>query len=233
MRRTKGLAVVTLLLGCHGLALGADKGAGSFVPFPLASVHLEQNVTDADAEVVFEVKGGKEGLAKLTVVGPDGRTVIDFTAPGASALFGIQQLRFEPLEHHDAKGLMSTYPEGTHTFGGATAAGGKLHGKAALSHKLPATASSLRPAAKARGVNANGLKITWSPVKDATAYIIKLEQPMLGVNLTSTLPGSVATFGVPEGLLRAGTEYQLAIGTVSDEGNMSFVETTFTIAGNE
>ena len=44
-------------------------------PFAIASVHFEQNATDADVEVVFEVRGGDEGLTQLTVVSPDGRMV--------------------------------------------------------------------------------------------------------------------------------------------------------------
>jgi hypothetical protein len=73
------IAGVTFLLSSHGLALGAGKESGPPLPFAVANVRFEQNATDGDAEVVFEVKGGKEGLAKLTVVSPDGRTVIDFT----------------------------------------------------------------------------------------------------------------------------------------------------------
>jgi hypothetical protein len=96
-RRIQILAGVALLLGSYGLALGAGKETGSSVPLAVASVYLEQNATDGDAEVVFEVKGGKDGLAKLAVVSPDGRTVIDFTAPDASTL-GIRQFRFESPE---------------------------------------------------------------------------------------------------------------------------------------
>src|SRR3990170_1930018 len=142
-RRIQILAGIALLLCSHGLALGADKEPGSFVPFAVASVRFEQNATDGDAEVVFEVKGGKEGLAKLTVVSPDGRTVIDFTAPNASTL-GIRQFRFETPEPGDVESLKSAYPEGVYTFTGATAAGGKLRGESPLNHKLPPTASVLR-----------------------------------------------------------------------------------------
>jgi hypothetical protein len=199
----------------------------------VAAVRLEQNATDGDAEVVFEVTGGKEGLAKLTVVAPGGRTVVEFTAPDASASLGIRQFRFETPEPRDMKALTAAYPEGTYTFAGVTAAGERLHGKAMLSHALPGTASFLRPTGNARGVDARNLKITWSPVESAAAYIVKIEQPKLGVSLTSTLPGSVATFGVPEGFLRPATQYKLAIGTVSGKGNISFVETTFTTAGKQ
>jgi len=225
------LAVAGLLLGGHGVALGADKGSGAPVPFAVASVRLEHNATDGDAEIVFEVKGGKEGLAKLTVVSPGGRTVIDFTAPEAAASLGIREFHFETPEPRDVKSLTSAYPEGEYTFAGATAAGERLHGKSTLSHRVPAAASFIRPTVNARDVDTRNLKIMWGPVENAAAYIVKIHQRKLGVNLTATLPGSVATFGVPDGFLRPGVEYHLSIGTVSVEGNISFVETRFATAG--
>jgi len=117
-KRMQMVAGVTLLLGSDGLALGVGKESGPSVPFAVASVRFEQNATDGDAEVMFEVKGGKEGLAKLAVVSPDGRTVIDFMAPDASTL-GIRRFRFETPEPGDVKSLKSAYPEGVYTFAGA------------------------------------------------------------------------------------------------------------------
>ena len=226
------LAVAGLVVSGHGSALGAEKGPGTSASFSLATVRMEQNATDGDSEIVFEVTGAKDGLARLTVVGPGGRTVIDFSAPEAPGALGIRQFRFETPEPRDLKSLTAAYPEGVYTFTGTTTAGAKLHGKATLSHRLPATTSFLQPKGNARGVDATK-KITWSPVGSVAAYIVKIEQSKLGLNLSSTVPGTVAAFGVPEGLLRPGTEYKLAIGTVSEQGNISFVETTFTTAGRE
>ena len=232
-RRILILAGIMLLLGSHGLALGVGKESGPSVPFAVASVHFEQNATDRDAEVVFKVKGGDDGLARLTVVSPDGRTVIDFTAPDASTL-GIRQFRFESPEPGDVESLKSAYPEGVYTFAGATAAGDKFYGESSLNHKLPATASFLRPGAGAKGVGAKDVEITWTPVKNLAAYIIEIEQEALDVHITAKLPGSGATsFAVPNGFLLPGTEYKLGIGSVTDEGNISVVETTFTTARRE
>jgi hypothetical protein len=221
------LAVTALLLGSPSLALGAEKGSVSAVPFPVASVHFEQNATDGDAEVVFQVKGGKEGVVKLTVVSPDGRTVIDFTAPHASTL-GIRQFHFETPEPRDINTLQSAYPEGTYTFSAATASGDKFRGQAALNHTLPPTASFLWPKPGARDVSVTNVKIAWNPVMNLSAYIITIKAMKVGGSLEATLPTSAAVFSMPEGFLRPGTEYKLAIGTVSAEGNISFAETTFT-----
>jgi hypothetical protein len=231
-RRIHLLAGVTLLLGFYALAPGAGKESGPSGPFAVARVHFEQNATDGDVEVVFEVKGGDAGLAKLAVISPDGRTVIDFTAPDASTL-GIRQFRFESPEPGDVASLKSAYPEGVYTFAGATAAGEKHYGESTLNHKLPATAAFLRPGDGARGVGVKDLEINWTPVKNLAAYIIEIEQDELDINLSAKLPGSVVTFVVPDGFLAPGTQYEISIGTMSHEGNISFVETSFTTAGKK
>jgi len=231
-RKLQILAAATLLLSSHGQALGVDKQSGLPVPFEVASVHFEQNATDGDVEVVFEVEGGDEGVAKLTVVSPDGRTVIDFTAPDASTL-GIRTFRFESPEPGDVKRLKAAYPEGGYIFSGETVGGDKLRGNCTLNHKLPATVSFLRPRANAENVDGEGLIITWTPVKNLAAYIIEVEQEELDVSILAKLPGSVATFTMPGGFLLPGTEYKLGIGAVAEEGNISFVETVFKTAAQE
>ncbi len=50
----------------------------------------------------------------------------------------------------------------------------------------------------------------------------------LGTRVEAVLPRGTTSFAVPEGFLMPGTEYELAIGTVDEAGNISFVETPFT-----
>jgi hypothetical protein len=201
-------------------------------PFAVATIHFEQNATDGDFEAIVEVMGGDEGLARLAVVAPDGRSVIDVTAPAATTL-GVRQLRFESPEPGDFASLKAAYPEGAYTFTGTTAAGAKHQSTATLQHALPAAAALLRPVARARGVGVRDLIVTWTAVRNATAYIVTIEQAELDVSITAKLPGAVDRFAVPNGFLRAGTTYQLGIGTVTRGGNSSFVETTFTTADKE
>lgn len=232
-RRMQILTGAPLLLGFLGLALVVvGKASGPPVPFAVANVYFEQNATDGDFEVVFEVKGGDKGLAKLAVVSPDGRTVLDFTAPDASTL-GIRQFRFESPEPANFESLRSAYPEGVYTFTATSVAGDKLRSESKLNHKLPATVSFLRPTAGALDVGVKDMEVTWTPVKGLAGYIVKIEQDELGVSIMAKLPESVAKFAVPNGFLLPGTEYQLGIGTVTNDGNVSFVETTFTTAGKK
>lgn len=218
---------VALLLGPAGLAGAAGEAAPA--KLPTAHVHFEQNATDGDVEVVFRAKGGAEGLARLRVLAPDGRTVIDFAAPDPSTL-GIREFEFESPEPKDVAGLKAAYPEGVYVFTGATAAGHELRGESTLRHGLPATTSFVRPAAGARGVPARDLEIGWTAVAGVSGYIVEIEQDDLDVHLETRLPAEATSLRVPDGLLRPGTEYELGIATVSEAGNVSFVETSFTTA---
>jgi len=209
---------------------GAQSTAG--MRLPEATVRFEQNASDGDVEVVFDAGGAPEGLSKLVVRSPDDRVVIDFTAPDGSTM-GIRTFRFESPEPSDVAALQAAYPQGVYTFSGKTVSGVELHGKATLSHELPATVSFLNPAEESEDVSTKGLKITWSPVKGLAAYIIEIEQEELHLNMTATLPASAASFMVPDGFLLPGTEYNLSIGTQSAIGNRSFVETSFETASDD
>ncbi len=196
-------------------------------PLPVASVYFEQNATDGDVEVVFSAKGGGDGLAHFKVVSPDGRTVIDFTAPDETTM-GIRQFHMESPEPRDVGRLKTAYPEGKYEFSAQTFSGVALTGASTLSHRLPATAQFMTPAPEAKDVSTKNVMISWNTVPGVTRYIVKIEQDELGTKIETTLSGSATSFDVPDGFLAPGTKYELAIGTVSAAGNISFVETSFT-----
>jgi hypothetical protein len=228
----KGMQIISgviFFIGTLFLSSGICQESGSSVPFSAANVRFEQNATDGDVEVVFEVKGGDEGLANLTVVSPDGRTIIEFRAPDASNL-GIRQFRFESPEPTDVESMKAAYPEGGYKISGTSATGEEFYSEVTLNHELPATTSFKVPAADAEGVGIKDQVITWTPVKNIAAYMINLEQEEQNLNVTARLAGSVNQFAVPEGFLHANSEYKLGIGTVSEAGNISFIETSFTTA---
>lgn len=210
--------------------VAAEKPAAKSEPFELVSARFEQNATDGDVEVVFEALASDDGLTKLTVVAPDGRTIVDFAAPGRAAM-GIREFRFESPEPTDKAALKKAYPEGEYTFTGSTSGGAQFKDKAALSHKLPPTTSFISPKADARNVATKDLKISWAPVKGVDGYMIEVAPSKTSAHLEVKLPASATSFVVPEGILMPGAECQLGIGTVSTDGNISVIETSFTTAG--
>ncbi len=221
------LAVSVVVVIVSGLPGRADAQASAAKAFPTATVHLERNATDNDFEVVFEVKGADAGLAELTVVAPDRRTVVAFKAPDASTL-GIRSFRFESPEPSDLKALRAAYPEGVYEFSGRTSKGTQFTGTSTLTHRLAGSATLVKPGQATATVAVKGLKLAWKPVEGVASYSVGIKHEESNVNLTALLPASSTSFAVPDGFLAPGKKYTLAVGAVTREGNITFVETTFT-----
>ncbi len=227
LRVSMSAALLLILSDWSGFAVAKTARTD---PFATASVRFEQNATDGDVEVVFEAKGGDDGLAHLKVISPDGRTVIDFNAPDATTL-GIRQFIMESPEPDDVAALKAAYPEGKYEFRGKTLSGKTLAGTSGLRYSLPPITRIKTPVPKAKNVSAGSARISWSAVAGVAHYIVDIEQDELGMKLKAVLPRGTTSFAVPDGILLPGTEYELAIGTISETtGNISYVETSFTTA---
>jgi hypothetical protein len=217
------LMAAVLLAACSGAARADEK-------LEVATVSLEQTMQDADIEMKFDAIAGEGGLVTLKVVAPDGRTVIDLTAPDSK--LGMRHLTFESPEPKKADGkLQADFPEGTYKFTANTVDGKKLQGDAALSHKFPEATSLVRPRPDEENVPVTGLQIRWKPIKDVSGLVFVLEQEATGREIHAELPAAVTSFTVPDGFMTPGTEYKVSIGTVSKLGNKSVFETSFTTAG--
>ena len=234
-------AILTLLsllaLGAKGFALAGESKKLTRVEadgeFEHAAIRIEQNATDEDVEVVFEATSGDHGLATLRVSAPDGRTVIDFKAPDSK--LGIRHLVLESPEPTNDGRLQKDFPAGEYTFTGSTVSGETLTSKAALSHKLPGAAFLVRPQPpRESNVPVKGLQFKWTAPKDLASCVVVVEHEETGAKLfQATLSGDATTLAIPDGLLAPGTPYTLELGTVTHEGNRSFVETSFTTTGKK
>jgi hypothetical protein len=200
--------------------------------FPVALIRFEQNATDGDVEVVIVASARREGLTSLTVTAPDGRKIVEFASdkPGRPNASGIRQFEFESPEPKDVESVKAAFPSGAYTFEGETESGARLRDTATLSHHLPPTTKLIYPQPEAKNVTFESPKIAWAPVPDVAGYMIELEQEDTGEVITAKLSPKHTTFVVPHGFTVPGTEYTLGIGTVSKDGNVSFIETSFTTA---
>jgi hypothetical protein len=231
INRFRFCAGLVVLLCVRSVSFAAEEKADTPASFSVASVHLEQNATDGDVEAVIEVIGGDDGLTKLTIVDPNGQSIVDVSAP-VGATLGMRQFHFETPEPKDVDSLKKAFPEGAYAVTGTTADGKTLRDKRMLTHKLPAPTTILRPKADAKNVDPHHLEISWTAVKDAAGYTIELEGEG-GADLTAKLPKSVTKFAVPDGFLQPGADCQVGIGTVSADGNVSVVEVEFKTAGKK
>ena len=190
-----------------------------------ATLRLEHNVTDKDLEVVIEAKSVTEGLTKLTVIGPDGKNIVDLKGP---PLLGLRHFSFETPEPKELSSIKKAYPEGEYKFVGESVSGVKTTGQATFNHNLLQAVSIISPEADQEGIKVKNFKIEWSPVKDAVGYVLSLEQMQSETNFSTRLPGNTTSFVVPDGFLVAGSEYTLGLGAIAKNGNITFIETSFT-----
>lgn len=214
-----------LLLAVPGPAPASDE------EFEHTAVRFEQNISDKDVEVVLEATSENAGLATLKIVAPNGRTVVDFRSPDSR--LGIRHFKLESAEVKNDGRLQKDFPEGEYTFTGVTVTGVKLRGSAVLSHKLPKAPAIVRPRPEAKDVSINGLQIRWDGAKNLAGVVVIVEQEETKRMISATLPGTATTFTVPSGFLLPDTEYKLAIGSVSSDGNISYFETEFTTGGKK
>ena len=196
--------------------------------FDRLSVYLERNVQDHDAEIRFEVSGAKEGLTALKVLAPGERTVIDIRTPDSK--LGIRQLTTESPEPDDDRVVRADFAAGTYRFEGRTTKGTTLRDEARLSHVFPEPAAFEYPRSGQKDVPHTALTLRWSMPANIESCVLVIEQDGSRYEIRALLPGSAKSFTVPEGFLRAGQIYTLAIGTVAKDGNRSFIEGRFTTA---
>ena len=229
MRALDRALTLTLTLAVALLVPGPATAVGNFES---VSVRLERNLSDGDAEVVFEATSGAAGLLELKVIAPDARVVVDFKAP--QTRHGIRRFSLESPEPRDLLALQRDFPAGKYTFTGRTVAGTPLSGAATLSHQLPARVVLNQPAAEAVGVPLERLVVEWAPGKQSAhlaACIVAIEHERSGAKLIqATLPGTATRMAVPDRLLLPGTRYKISVGAVLAHGNASFVESAFTTA---
>lgn len=219
-----------IMLFVLAATLGATCGwAQAQEKFEKVRVYFEQNVQDKDVEVKFEATGGSAGLASMKVSAPDGRTVIDFKATDSK--LGMRHLVLESPEPKNDGQLQKDFPAGLYKFTGTLVGGTALLGQANLSHALPAPAKLIRPRSEEQNVPVKGLKASWSAAKNLESIVVLLVQEKSGREIKVNLAGNATSFAVPDGFLQAGQEYKLEIGTVSKEGNTSYIESTFTTKG--
>ena len=216
-----------MLCAASLLALAASLPVLAQDRFAALAMRIERNVSDHDHEVVIEVKSGDNGLTALKLVAPDGRTLLDLKA--ADSRLGLRTLTLETPEPKDLAKLLADYPAGRYAFTGTTTTGQALTGEVTLGHQLPEPARWQSPAGEASAVALRGLVLRWDVGKGTHSQALSIEDEKTGQKVVQTvLPASTRQWQVPDGALRAGAAYKLALGGIGPGGNASYIETRFT-----
>lgn len=197
------------------------------IEFDEATIFIEYNATDEDAEVVVAIDADM-GLERFRIVNPCGQEILDLRSRNTDDI-GVRKIALETPEP-GLDEVLDGYPEGWYRFFGKAEDGQKLYSEVWLSHELPGAPTITYPLDGATGVPTNGAVATWSAGSDAASFFLELDQDDLGVDLKSNVAGDTSSFGLPSGWIRPDTEYQFGLGARGKNGNLSVVEIHFTTA---
>jgi hypothetical protein len=214
-----------------GLALAAaSAGAGADpAEFEEATMYVEQNATDGDTEVVISGTAGDDGLRLLQIKWPDREVVTTLIADRST--LGMREFAFESPEP-PGEAVLAAYPEGRYVLAGVSTAGDRFRSVLTLSHDLPPATTILWPADEAEVPAGVPLTIQWSQVPGIEKFVLEFENESADPERTLTLdlPPGATSFRIPARLLPAGSEFQIGLHTVAENGNIVAVEAAFTTA---
>jgi hypothetical protein len=214
---------------CVGLALAATSAVAAATEFEEAAMYVEQNATDGDTEVVISGTAGDEGLRRLYIKSPARERMTTLLADDATP--GMREFHFETPEP-PGEAVLAFYPEGTYVLRGVSTTGEVFRSVLTFSHDLPPAVTILHPAEDAEVPARQGLVVRWSAAADIEQFVLEIENESADPEqaLTVNLPPHVTSFRVPAAFMRPGSEFQVGVHTVADNGNIVAVESAFTTA---
>ena len=195
-------------------------------PFEEVDIYLE--VGDGEFEVIISADS-EEPLRKLTVTAPNDNRVVEIKSKDLAEL-SLSEISLETSLSSIGQ-IQAAYPEGTYLFSGRTAAGEKLFGRASLSYQI-LPAPSFSPS-DGEEIDPDDFEIEWDAVTGAAGYIVEVENDDLGVSIEAELGPEILSFEVSDDVLEPGEEYEVEVGAVHENGNVSVAESSFTVPEEE
>jgi hypothetical protein len=225
----KKMVNAAVALALAGAAASSTAQTAPPSEFEEAVMFVEQNATDGDTEVVIAGTAGDDGLRLLQIKWPDGQIKATLQADASS--MGMREFHFESPEP-PGEAVLAAYPEGRYVLIGVSTAGDRFRSVLKLSHDLPPAATILWPKDGAEVPADTALTIRWSQVPGIEKLVLEFENESADPEraLTLDLPPGATSFSIPRRLLPAGSEFQVGIHTVSENGNIVAVESAFTTA---
>ncbi len=223
--------------------------------FSKSDVFFELNNTDGDLGIHARIDG--DGWRHLAIDDPGGVRVLDVEVKGRLKMQGLTELFTESAEPSfdelPPKQFFSRFPEGTYAISGTTIEGGKMRGKATLSHVMAAPPGNIRVSGKAAPMDCDEgpvpqagkpVVITWNPVtkshpkigKAGPVKVVKYEmiverEEPTSLTLAVDLPPSAKSYEVPANFIAMddGDGFKFEIVVREASGNQTVFESCFKV----
>jgi hypothetical protein len=211
------------------VAIAAASAMAGATEFEEAVMYVEQNATDGDTEIVIAGTAGDEGLRRLFIKSPARERMTTLLADDSTP--GMREFHFETPEP-PGEAILAFYPEGSYVLLGVSTSGEVFRSVLELSHELPPAVTILHPAEDAEVPARQALIVRWSSAADIEQIVLEVENESADPEqaLTINLPPHATSFRVPASFLKPGSEFQVGVHTVGENGNIVAVESAFTTA---
>jgi hypothetical protein len=216
-------SALVLALGTPTVLPGPANTSQRSIPFDAVSVTIEVNATEADAGVIL-FNDTEERLHHLTILDPSGNVIYEMTSSDAQGL-GLTEMSSETAEP-DITTAFLAYPEGDYTFTGEAFDGTIITSVAHLSHSVPGAPDVTAPE-DGDLIGIKHVNIEWELDESVDHYWIEIEQEEPPANFTIQLQPGVHEFKIPSELLRKASSYQVGVGAVGTNGNVTVSQVSF------
>jgi hypothetical protein len=236
MKMQKRMRMLLVFLVAMVAMVAAPEGWAAQIPFAKAKIIFEFNSSGPDLGIQVSLDG--EPWKEITIVDPQGTTMLEIEAEGRLKNFGLTELfaesnepNFEDVRPED---ILARFPEGVYRFFGTTVEGDRLVGTARLTHAIPDGPSDVSAqmvnrslviswVAPPRVSSLTGKKIT---IVGYQVIVERADNDRLGAApriFDIKLP-PVTNVTVPPQFLESGTEYKFEVLAIEAGGNQSITE---------
>lgn len=230
--------VMVIIQGSAVPKLWAD-ASNSFakIPFADAEIKIEFNSTDEDVGVQVSLDG--EPWRRVTIVSPNGRTILEITGSDNLRKQGLTELFFESsepsLDEVPLSEFLARFPEGEYKFFGITTEGDRLEGRDTLTHAIPDGPSIVSPSKNGVVLDPTKTFIRWDPVTaPAGIQIVGYEVTVSGAKISREfsvlLPPTSTSVKVPREILEPGRRYDFEVLSIEVSGNQTITSGFFRTA---
>ncbi|MCI0447534.1 fibronectin type III domain-containing protein [bacterium] len=232
MNRRFLFLMIVIIQGLIPSKVWADMDKGAQIPFADVDLFIEFNSTDEDVGVQVSLDG--DPWRELTIVRPDGGTLLRVTASRSLRTQGLTEFFFESsepsLDEVPLPEFLARFPEGEYRFFGKTIEGERIEGTDSFTHAIPDGPSIVSPERNGQTFDLGKAIISWDPVTTpAGIEIVSYEVIVSGEEreFTALLPPNVRRIRVPREILQPGMRYEFEVLAKEVSGNQTITSGFF------
>lgn len=188
---------------------------------------IDYTAAAGTAQMELKLEGGGE-VFRFQIFGPedDLKFEAECFLPMQAGAEGLDLDSFDaPLAD-----LLAAWPEGEYLVVAWGLDGTLYMGDGSVDHDLLDAVEITVPADGAEGVATDAFTVQWGAVEGAELYRVEVEEEDGDTSVSSIVPGDTTSIAMDPAFFKAGTEYEIDLEVVGENGNVTSTSISFTTA---